>query len=85
MASLYPGFETDAWYGFFVAAGTPQPIVTRLHDEIMKAQRAPDMRAAMARDGAEPISMGSQEFAAFFKKEVDKYAKLIKLSGAKAE
>jgi tripartite-type tricarboxylate transporter receptor subunit TctC len=85
MASSYPGFETDAWYGFFVPAGTPAPIVSRLNDEIQKAQRAPDMRAAMARDGAEPTSMGPAEFPAFFKREVAKYAKLVKLSGASPE
>jgi tripartite-type tricarboxylate transporter receptor subunit TctC len=85
MASSYPGFETDAWYGFFVPAGTPPPIVSRLNEEIQKAQRAPDMRAAMARDGAEPTSMGPADFPAFFKREVAKYAKLVKLSGATPE
>jgi tripartite-type tricarboxylate transporter receptor subunit TctC len=85
MASFYPGFETDAWYGFFVPTGTPSPIVNRLNEEIQKAQRAPDMRAAMARDGAEPTSMGPNEFPAFFRREVEKYAKLVKLSGAKPE
>jgi tripartite-type tricarboxylate transporter receptor subunit TctC len=43
------------------------------------------MHAAMARDGAEPTSMGPNEFAAFFRREVEKYAKLVKLSGAKPE
>jgi tripartite-type tricarboxylate transporter receptor subunit TctC len=85
MASSYPGFETDAWYGFFVPAGTPPAIVSRLNDEIQNAQRAPDMRAAMARDGAEPTSMGPAEFPAFFRREVAKYAKLVKLSGATPE
>jgi tripartite-type tricarboxylate transporter receptor subunit TctC len=85
MASSYPGFETDAWYGFFVPVGTPPPIVSRLNEEIQKAQRAPDMRAAMARDGAEPTSMGPDAFPAFFRREVAKYAKLVKLSGATPE
>jgi tripartite-type tricarboxylate transporter receptor subunit TctC len=85
MASMYPGFETDAWYGFFVPAGTPAPVVARLDEEIQKAQRAPDVRAAMARDGAEPTSLGPDKFPAFFRREVEKYAKLVKLSGAKPE
>jgi tripartite-type tricarboxylate transporter receptor subunit TctC len=85
MASMFPGFETDAWYGFFLPIGTPAPVVSRLFEEIRKAQAAPDVKAAMARDGADPRNLGPDEFPAFFRQEVEKYAKLVKLAGAKAE
>ncbi|MCA3075745.1 MAG: tripartite tricarboxylate transporter substrate binding protein [Rhodocyclaceae bacterium] len=85
MASMFPGFETDAWYGFFVPTGTPVPVVSRLYEEIRKAQGAADVKAAMARDGADPRNLGPDDFPAFFRQEVEKYAKLVKLAGAKAE
>jgi tripartite-type tricarboxylate transporter receptor subunit TctC len=85
MDSFYPGFDTNSWYGFFVPVGTPPAIVARLNDEIEKAQRSAEIRAAMARDGAEPVLMGPAEFPPYFRREVEKYAKLVKLSGAKPE
>jgi tripartite-type tricarboxylate transporter receptor subunit TctC len=85
MNSFYPGFETDGWYGFFAPVGTPPAIIARLNDEFEKAQRSAEIRAAMARDGAEPVLMGPAEFPAYFRRDVDKYAKLVKLSGAKPD
>ncbi len=85
MASVYPGFETDAWYGVFLPAGVPAGVLAKWHEDVMKAQGAADVRAAMARDGAEAVAMGPTDFAAFFRTEIDKYAKLIRLSGARAE
>jgi tripartite-type tricarboxylate transporter receptor subunit TctC len=85
MAATFPGFDTDLWYGFFLPHGTPAAVISRLYEEIQKAQKAPDVLAAMARDGAEPRNLGPDEFPAFFKREVEKYAKLVKLAGAKPE
>ena len=85
MASMYPGFETDAWYGFFVPHGTPAPVIAKLYEEIQKAQKDATVQAAMARDGADARNLGPEEFPAFFKREVEKYAKLVKLAGAKPE
>jgi tripartite-type tricarboxylate transporter receptor subunit TctC len=85
MASMYKGFETDAWYGFFVPHGTPAPVIAKLYEEIQKAQKDATVQAAMARDGADARNLGPEEFPAFFKKEVEKYAKLVKLAGAKPE
>ena len=85
MASQYPGFETDAWYGFFVPQGTPAPVITRLYEEIQKAQKDATVQAAMARDGADARNLGPEDFPPFFKREVEKYAKLVKLAGAKPE
>ena len=85
MASQYPGFETDAWYGFCVPQGTPAPVITRLYEEIQKAQTDATVQAAMARDGADARNLGPEDFPPFFKREVEKYAKLVKLAGAKPE
>lgn len=83
--SILPGFDTDNWFGMFVAAGMPQAIIDRLNAETLKAMQTPEMRAAFERDGLEPLALGPAEFQRFFLRELDKYAKLVKLSGAKAD
>jgi tripartite-type tricarboxylate transporter receptor subunit TctC len=80
-----PGFDTDNWFGLFVATGTPKAIIDRLHGETLRAMRSPELRALFERDGLEPLGFGPAEFAAFFLREMEKYARLAKISGAKAE
>ena len=85
LASVYPGFETNVWHGFFAPAGTPAPIVNRLHDELVKALQSPQVKTALERDGAEPVGTTPAELHAIMAKDVEKYAKLVKTSGAKPE
>ena len=83
--SMYPGFDIDNWFAFFAPAGTPQAVITRIHAESVKGLSHPDMKGWITREGAEPAGNSTAEFAAFFRKEVDKFAKIIKVSGAKPE
>ena len=83
--SVYPGFDIDNWYGFFAPAGTPAAVVTRIHGEVVKNLQHPDVRAFMQREGAEPVGSSPAEFAAFFSREIDKFAKIVKSSGAKPD
>src|SRR5512139_2652258 len=78
-----PGFDISTWFGIFVPAGTPRPVVDRLHDEFVKALAAPDVREKMLNLGAEPVGNTPEEFAAYVRSEAAKYAKLVKASGAK--
>jgi tripartite-type tricarboxylate transporter receptor subunit TctC len=78
-----PGFDINTWFGLFVPAGTPQPIVQRLHDEFVKALEAPEVRAKMLALGAEPVGNTPEQFARYIRSEAVKYAKLVKISGAK--
>jgi len=80
-----PGFDISTWFGVFAPGGTPRPIVERLHDEFVKALAAPDVRDKMLRLGAEPVGNTPEEFAAYIKSEAQKYAKVIKASGAKVD
>jgi tripartite-type tricarboxylate transporter receptor subunit TctC len=80
-----PGFDISTWFGIFVPAGTPKPVVDRLHDEFAKALAAPDVREKMINLGAEPVGNTPEEFAAYVKAEAAKYAKLVKASGAKVD
>ncbi len=84
LASMYPGFDTALWHGYFVTAGTPQSIVARLNAEIVKAIRAGAARE-IENGGGEIIASAPQEFAAVIARDAEKYAKLVKISGAKAD
>ena len=85
MNDTVKGFESDNWYGMFFPAGTAREIITRYHAEMMKVLKDPEVRTLMERDGSEPLGSTPEEFGAYFKREVEKYAKVIKASGARAE
>ncbi len=81
-----PGFDLTTWFGIFLPGNAPRDIVLRLNTEINKALSAPDMRDRLEKMGAEPPANNTPErFAAFIKVEFDKYARVIKASGAKVE
>jgi len=85
MKSYYPEFESDNWYAFFVPAGTPQDIVTKLNAEILKALKAPDVIDYLSHDGADPVGSTPAELAANYRREIVKYAKLIKAANIQPE
>jgi len=77
MTSIYPGFDVDNWYAMFMPAGTPKPIIEKLHDEIVKAIKSPDVQEFMAKEGGQPVGSTPEELTEMFKREVAKYAKVI--------
>ncbi len=83
MAEALPGFEIVGWYGVFGPAKLPKPIVTRLHDEIVKILHRQDVKDIIVGDGAEPVGNTPEEFRRFLDADVAKWAKLVKESGAK--
>jgi len=79
------GFDISTWFGVFAPAGKPPAIVTRLNTEIVRILHTPDMKERLATLGAEPVGNKPDEFAAFIRSEIPKYARVIKASGAKAD
>ena len=77
MTSIYPDFDVDNWYAMFMPAGTPRPIIDKLNSEILKALKASDVQAFMAKEGGEPVGSTPEELAAMFRREIAKYAKVI--------
>jgi tripartite-type tricarboxylate transporter receptor subunit TctC len=73
-----PGFNATLWVGFMAPAGTPKPIVDKLHDEITKILRRPDIKQAWEKTGATPIVMTQPEFKSFMESQVAKWAEVIK-------
>ena len=76
-------FEVVGWYGVFVPAGTPQVIVAKLNGEIVRILNLPDVGQRLAAEGAEISGNTPEEFAAYIRSEQAKWAKVVKISGAK--
>ena len=78
-------FQVQSWQAIFVPAGTPTPVVTRLHDEIRKILAQPDMQTRLKGFGMEPADMTVAQIAAFQKAEVEKWAQVIKAANIKVD
>ena len=76
-----PGFEVSGWYGVLVPKGTPPRIVEKLHGDIAVALKSPDLRERFAADGAEAVSSTPAEFSIFIGRELEKWAKVVKVTG----
>lgn len=74
----YPDSDYDFWIGVYVPTGTPKPVVARLYAEIHKALAVPEIKSALAKIGAEPMNMTRDQFEAYFKKEIERNAALVK-------
>lgn len=85
VATLYPGFESVNWYGLFAPAATPAAIVNRLGTESIAAVKSPEMRDFMLKEGADAAGSTPQEFAAYFKAEVERYAQVIRAANIRVE
>ena len=83
--SGYPGFDASIWLAFVAPAGTPQPIIDRLNKEVVALVGTAEMREAIAKAGAEPISSTPAELATTIRDGVARYAQIIKAAGIKPE
>jgi len=81
----YPGFEALAWNGVLVAAGTPRPIVQRLNAEIDAILKDPSVKSALNAQGFELIGGTPEDFAALIRSESDKWAPVIRKTGARID
>lgn len=79
------GYEAVIWLGVLAPAGTPKAIVERLNAEITRVTTAPEMREAWARQGATAMAMTTEEFGRYLREDIEKWARVVKLSGAKAD
>jgi tripartite-type tricarboxylate transporter receptor subunit TctC len=80
-----PGYDAVIWLGIMAPAGTPRAIVERLNAEITRAVNAPETRDTWAKQGAVAMSMSSDEFGRFMREDIEKWARVVKISGAKPD
>ena len=73
-----PGYEAASWYGVLAPARTQRAIIERLNREIVTITRLPDVRERLVADGAEPAGNSPEEFAAYIKQELARWAKVLK-------
>jgi len=80
-----PGFEFSTWYAVLVPAGTPKPVVQRLNTELTRISKLPDIAEKFSTQGLDPLSSTPEAFGEYLKSEVDKWGKVVKATGARAE
>ena len=85
VAESVPGFDVPTWFSLLAPAGTPSDIVTKLNAETVRSLNDPAVKPKLAALGAETSAMNADQVAAFIRKEIDKYARVVKDSGARVE
>jgi tripartite-type tricarboxylate transporter receptor subunit TctC len=80
-----PGYEVTNWWGIVVPAGTPRPVIDRLHQELTAVVSSTETKQRFETEGAEPLSMSPDEFGRFIAAETVKWARVVKDAGIRAE
>ena len=80
-----PGYETTIWLGLMAPAGTPRPILDRLSTEVNKVVNSAEVKENWSKQGAVPMGMTVDQFDKFMRADIVKWARIVKLSGAKVE
>ncbi len=79
------GYEAGTWYGMLVPAGTPTGVISRLHAESVKLLALPDVKQRLDATGFEPIGTTPEQFAAYIRSEIDKWTKVVRAAGIRAD
>jgi len=83
--SGFPEYEVSSWYGMLAPAGTPRATVARLYEEVSRILKLPDIRERFLADGSVPVGNTPEEFTAYIRAEVVKWAGVVKRSGARLD
>ena len=85
IAEAVTGYDFTSWFGAFVPAGTPRPIVDRLNAELKKALADPDIATKLSALTLDPMHSSPEEFAKLVQSDYDRLRQVVKLSGARIE
>lgn len=85
LAQTVPGLYANAWYGLFAPKGTPKEVITRVHDEVIKALEKPELKTALETQGLVIAPSTPQELAVLLQSDLARWAKIVKDSGARPE
>jgi tripartite-type tricarboxylate transporter receptor subunit TctC len=81
----FPGFESGTWFSLIAPAGSPPAALQRLNVEVNRVVQHPDVRERFAAQGAEPLTGNVEQVMAYTRSEIDKWARVVKGAGLKAE
>jgi len=79
------GYEATIWLGIMAPTGTPKPVIDKLNAEIVKIVNRPEVKKAWQEQGAEPMSMTPEQFGRYVREDITKWARIVKISGAKVD
>ncbi len=85
MNTFYEGFESDNWYAMWFPAGTPRDVVAKMNALIIKAMQNGKVRQFMANEGLDPVGSTPEELAAQVRREIAKYASVIRVANIKLQ
>jgi tripartite-type tricarboxylate transporter receptor subunit TctC len=85
MSESVPGYEFNNWYGIMAPAGTPRPLIDLLNAEVHRILSLPDVRERFSGLGADPTPSTPEKFAAVMKTDAEKWGRIIKQAGVRAE
>src|SRR4029450_8397508 len=81
-----PGYEATQWFGLLAPTGTPREIINRLHGDVVRVLKQPDVRKRLALDGSDAAwSNSPEEFGAYIRADEEKWARVVKAAGLKPE
>jgi tripartite-type tricarboxylate transporter receptor subunit TctC len=80
-----PGYEATSWNGVFAPAKTPRPLVSKLHADIVKVLKTPDVREKLIAAGSDPVGSTPEEFSAYVKSELARWGKVIRENNIRSE
>jgi tripartite-type tricarboxylate transporter receptor subunit TctC len=80
-----PGYEAATWYGIFSVGGTPAAVIGKLHADIARALKLPDVAERLARDGSDAVASEPAVFDVFIRAEIDKVRRIVKASGMRLD
>lgn len=82
MESGLRDFDAQSWYCMVAPAGTPRPIIDRVHAALLRSLEAPEVRQRLLTEGGAPEASTPEELGAFIRAEIEKWGKAVKVSGA---
>jgi len=83
--SGFPGFDTSLWFGLLAPAATSKEIIVKIHTDVLRVLKLPDVQERIASQGADIVGNSPAEFATFIAAESAKYARIIKQAGVKLD
>jgi len=81
IAETVPGYEVDPWYGVLAPGGTPETVIKRVHAEIVRIAKLPDVGPRLTADGGDVVANTPAEFTAIIRKELDKWGTVVRKAG----